>query len=1276
MRQLAYGTTPDAFDEYLQIAKRCSRECLDNFTKCIYILYVEEFLKRPTLEDVEKTYALHEEKHGLSGMLRSIDYLNVLNSLPLFDDVLADGAPKAPFVVNGRTYNKCYYLADGNYPAWATFVKTYSIARDEKTLKFKRVQESSRKDTKRAFGVLQGSSNVNGDIVDDNTRRYVDDALDGIIRSMEEMLNQITSLSLQTQSINGAVRPQTRYGRMTKIDFPKFSGKDVRGWIFRCEQFFLIDSIAEDQKVRLLCVHLFDKALLWHRQLLKVHEETVTWPVYRDAIMQRFGTVFDDPMSKLKNVKYDNSHKYEGQLFSLVVLAENEEMEEEFIDADDSLKDMENDEVQPQISLNALNGMGSFQTLKVVGLYDDKHELHTLVNPGSTHNFLDINMAKRLGCNIKKTCPLSIVVAGDRQLVGVAWSLEFSVEELEDVFAIPTELLPKRTHDHRIPLIEGVSPVNIRPYRHPPIQKDAIQAMVKELLESGVIKPSHSLFASPIVMIKKKDNYWRMCIDYRQLNKNTIKDKFPIPVIDELIDELHGAMIFSKLVLRTCATSNYGFEDNEEPLVICKEELKYLLDQRITISTKMKWLPKLMGFDYEVKYKKGVENAVADALSRTLLELHNGKDYRKHYTWSNGQLLRKNKMVVRKDEQLRMDLLTYFHSSSVGGHSGMKVTTHKLCLVLYWKGMRNEIKKFMKEWVTCQRNKPDLAAYPGLLQPLPIPKRIWDIISMDFIEGLPRFKGFNVIFVVVDRLTNLWPNTTYPCSILGRLSKVDVVDRILEAREKEIQMLKFHLARSQNRMKQQADKRRTERKLKVGDWVFGLIQWANGTIKDANWEPLAELSSTLTFNTGYMSGIKPLTGTNFSTWRDQVKLTLEVMDLDHALRIDHPVALTAKSIADQKRVLKLRRGTIKGTSKTHASTLILKMLTTKYDGVSGVREHIMMMGDMANKLKGMDMKITEGFLVHFIMTSLPMQFGPFKINYNTQKEKWKISELIAMCVQEEEHLKVERARGRAKVDQCVYLKMSGSNFIILVLYVDDILLASNNIDLLHDSKRFLSRNFDMKDLGEALFQYNPGLLHWKAAKKVLRYLQRTKEYKLTYTRSDNLEVIGYSDSDFVKCEDTSRLTLGYIFMLSGGPISWKSKKQVLTTTSTMMAKYVSVYNATCHAMLLRNLITGLKIINSISRQLKIYCDNSAAVSFSNSNSSTGASLYLDTKYLFVRERVDEQRISIEHIRTHEMLADPLTKGLPPKVFQGHVAKMGFVKTLHNVVVSALFHDNI
>ncbi|XP_076951026.1 secreted RxLR effector protein 161-like [Bidens hawaiensis] len=112
--------------------------------------------------------------------------------------------------------------------------------------------------------------------------------------------------------------------------------------------------------------------------------------------------------------------------------------------------------------------------------------------------------------------------------------------------------------------------------------------------------------------------------------------------------------------------------------------------------------------------------------------------------------------------------------------------------------------------------------------------------------------------------------------------------------------------------------------------------------------------------------------------------------------------------------------------------------------------------------------------------------------------------------------------------------------------------------------------------------------------------------------------MGYSDYDFAKCKDDKKSTLGYIFVLAGGPISWRSHKQQLTTTTTMMAEYIAVYNANCHWMLLRNLITRLKIVNSISRPLKIYYDNSAVVSFLNSNSSSVAGLHLDTKYVFVR----------------------------------------------------------
>ncbi|GJY60640.1 retrotransposable element Tf2 [Tanacetum coccineum] len=735
-------------------------------------------------------------------------------------------------------------------------------------------------------------------------------------------------------------------------------------------------------------------------------------------------------------------YKCSGQMFVLEVSPDEGENIEGSTDID-VVEEVENHNegnemllsecyASPQISLNVISGTPTFNTIRMKAIVA-KHLLHLLMDTRSTHNFLDLITAKKLGCKMTKTYPLQVIVAGGNKMVsqykvyGFLWSIQgyqfktdvmllplggcemvlgiqwlstlaniqwnfhelvmkfiyegqkkcvvgkdeecYSIincigpsaslhlmqsttEEGEysnewqillEEFAIPTELPPKRSCDHRIPLKDEATMVNIRPYKYPPNQKDVIETMVTEL----------------------------------KLNKNTIKDKFPIPVIEELIDELQGAK--SKCVFGTTTVEYLGhiisaqgvatnpnkikamkswpvptllkknafswnneaqvaFERLQQAMVEApvlalpnfKEEfiieidasrygigavlqqrghpiaflsktlapkhqslsayekellavvvdlqkwrgylldrhfkirtdhfsLKYVLDQRITTPFQSKWLPKLLGFDYEIKYKQDKENVMADALLRiqrqselfTILtalpfnefmnaitsiwtthpvlsdiikNLQAGSLVTSKYTWQGEQLKRKGKWVVGTDEQLRKRMVLHFHTSAVG------------------------------------RNKSDLSTYLGLLQPLPIPNQIWQDISMDFVDSLPMSQGKSTNLVVVDKLSkqahfiavthpytakvglkfsaayhpqtdrqteNIGTTQTFTVLLILLLvetvygqppllhipymakdSRVELVDKTLIVREKAIDMLKFNLKKAQDRMKVQTDKHR------------------------------------------------------------------------------------------------------------------------------------------------------------------------------------------------------------------------------------------------------------------------------------------------------------------------------------------------------------------------------------------------------------------------------------------------------------------------------------
>ncbi|KAE8675396.1 C2H2 and C2HC zinc fingers superfamily protein, putative isoform 1 [Hibiscus syriacus] len=614
------------------------------------------------------------------------------------------------------------------------------------------------------------------------------------------------------------------------------------------------------------------------------------------------------------------------------------------------------------------------------------------------------------------------------------------LDKYSKVFAEPEGLPPQRSHDHAIPLIPTATPVNLRPYRFPHNQKTEVEKQIAAMLSSSVIQPSRSPFASPCLLIKKKDGTWRFCVDYRQLNSLTIKDKFPIPIVEDLLDELNGAVYFSKIDLRSgywqirikpediyktafrthqghyefkvmpfgltnapatfqalmnelfssflrkfvlvffddiliysssmqqhvehlrlvlevlkvnqlfaklskcffgqttveylghiisaagVSTDpskvevmqnwpqpktlkslrgflgltgyyrrfirHYGiiskpltqmlkkdgfhwnsaaysaFEDLKKAmcsapvlalpdfsktfyletdassggvgavlsqegrpiaylskalsprhsalsiyereylailLAVSKwrhylesasfiiktdhEPLKFLLEQKLTTTIQKKGLTKLLGLDYTIQYRKGKSNVVADALSRrwedqaqcltmgvtvlipgwvqeieesyksdslaqnwisilTITPLADSK-----WKFSKAVLRYDGRVYIGATGSLRLQIIQSLHDSPQGGHSGAQATYYKIRSNFYWPNLKSMVAAYVRCCQTCQQTKVEHLAKPGLLQPLPIPNQAWEIISMDFIEGLPTSLKKNCILVIVDKFT-------------------------------------------------------------------------------------------------------------------------------------------------------------------------------------------------------------------------------------------------------------------------------------------------------------------------------------------------------------------------------------------------------------------------------------------------------------------------------------------------------------------------------------------
>ncbi|GJV57570.1 putative RNA-directed DNA polymerase [Tanacetum coccineum] len=192
------------------------------------------------------------------------------------------------------------------------------------------------------------------------------------------------------------------------------------------------------------------------------------------------------------------------------------------------------------------------------------------------------------------------------------------------------------------------------------------------------------------------------------------------------------------------------------------------------------------------------------------------------------------------------------------------------------------------------------------------------------------------------------------------------------------------------------------------------------------------------------------------------------------------------------------------------------------------------------------------------------------------------------------------------------------------------------------------------------YQQNPGKLHWVAVKHILKYLRNTKDMFLVYggIPDTELDVTGFCDASWQCDKDDTKSQTGYVFVINGGAVDWKSKKQTTIAMHATQSEYMAASEAAMEAVWIRKFVEDLGVMPSISKPINMYCDNSAAIIFANEPGVMKGARHFLRRYHYVREQVESGEIKLIKVHTDKNLADAFTKALPRGKVSEHANGIG------------------